>query len=143
MKAKNNKSVILSFIWILYLKQQNNILWCFCNLKLENILRSKKTFSCTIFHSKGIVYTAEKIQTKYFVRNYPSWLNYHFSIWELPLEFAVTAINYICGILKKTYSGNCRFLKFITLLPTTRADSIHHLNMRKQSPHKTFKILNS
>ena len=37
VKVKNNKtmSTILSFIPILYLKQQRTILWCFCGLKFE------------------------------------------------------------------------------------------------------------
>ena len=59
-KVKINKmSAVLSFIRILYLKQQNNFLRCFCNFKLENSLFSKKLFSC-IFLNKGIVYTVEK-----------------------------------------------------------------------------------
>ena len=68
VKVKVNKIIsgILSFIWIVDLKQQNNILWCFYSLTFENNLFSSKLLSCTIFHSKGMVYTAEKVQIKYF-----------------------------------------------------------------------------
>ena len=49
VKVKNDKtmSTILSFIQILYLKQQSNIIRCFCSLKFEKI-----------FYNKRIVYTA-------------------------------------------------------------------------------------
>ena len=68
--VRNNKtmSAILSFIRILYLKQRTNILWCFCSLKFENSLFSNKIFRY-IFYCRGMVYAAEKNQTKYFVQN--------------------------------------------------------------------------
>ena len=56
-------------IRILYLKQQNIVLWCFRSLKFKYRLISCKLFSHTIFYIKGIVNTTEKIQVKYFVQN--------------------------------------------------------------------------
>ena len=44
---------------------------------------------------------------------------------ELSLEFVATGINYVSLSflnLKKTYSGNCRFLKGVILRATTTAD---------------------
>ena len=37
-------------------------------------------------------------------------------MWELPLEFAGTAINYVCAAVNKTNLGSYRFLKFVSLL---------------------------
>ena len=60
-------SVIFSFISSLYLKQKTNILWCFSNLKFENILFSNNRY---IFRSGRKVYTAKTDQIKYFAQNY-------------------------------------------------------------------------
>ena len=71
VKVKTNKAIstILLFIRVLYLKQQNNILRCFCRLKFGNSLFSNKLSSC-IFHSRTIVYTTKKVHIKYFVENW-------------------------------------------------------------------------
>ena len=61
-------SAILSFIWILYLKQPNNILRYFCCLEFENSLFSNKLF-WWVFSRKRMVYTAVKDQIKYFIKN--------------------------------------------------------------------------
>ena len=47
-----------SFMRILDLKQQSDIIRCLDILKLENSLFSNKLFSC-ILHDKRTVYTAE------------------------------------------------------------------------------------
>ena len=69
-KSKTNKTTlkILSFIQILYLKQESSILRCYSRLKFEKSLFSN-TFFSFIFRSKMIVHTAEKEQMKYFVQN--------------------------------------------------------------------------
>ena len=55
--------------WILYLKQQSSILWCFCRLKFwKKSLFTNMFFSFT-FRSKMIVHAAEKNQVKYFAQN--------------------------------------------------------------------------
>ena len=61
-------SGILSFIWILHLKQQNSVL-CFYSLRFE-IFYLGISFVVVpyILHSKRIVYTAGKVQIKYFVK---------------------------------------------------------------------------
>ena len=71
MKVKFNKTMseMLLFILILYLKQQSNVFWCFYSLKFKDISFINKLFSCAIFHIKRIVCTAEKVQTKNFVKN--------------------------------------------------------------------------
>ena len=51
---------ILSFIWVLYLKQENNLLRCFCNL-------FSHTLSSCLYRSKGIV---SQMKVKHFVQNY-------------------------------------------------------------------------
>ena len=61
-------AAIFLFISTLYLKQQTNILRCFCSLKFENSLFSNKLFRC-IFRSERKIYTAENDQIKYFVQN--------------------------------------------------------------------------
>ena len=48
-----------SFMRILDLKQQSDIIRCLDILKVENSLFSNKLFSC-ILHDKRTVYTAEK-----------------------------------------------------------------------------------
>ena len=60
-KVRNKKamSIILPFIRIIYLKQQSNILRCFCSLKFEKKLSSNKFFNF-IFHTKMIALTSEK-----------------------------------------------------------------------------------
>ena len=60
-KVRNDKtkSTILWFIWNLYLKQQSNIVRCFCSLRFEKSLFSNKFFSFT-FPSKMIVRTAKR-----------------------------------------------------------------------------------
>ena len=72
VKVKNNKTIstILSFIQVLYLKQQSNIVQCFYSLKFENGLFRNKLSNC-IYRSKRIVYTTKKVHTKYFVQNWP------------------------------------------------------------------------
>ena len=50
------------------LKQQTNILRCFCSLKFEKGLFSNKFFSF-LFRSKMTVHTAENDQIKYFAQN--------------------------------------------------------------------------
>ena len=67
---RNNKKMlkILAFIRILCLKQQSNILRCFCSLKFGKKLIQSKFFSF-IFHSTMIAYTAENGQIKYFAQN--------------------------------------------------------------------------
>ena len=52
-------SGILSFIWILDIKQQSNMLLCFYSLIFKNILFSNKLFSCTIL--QGMVHIAQKV----------------------------------------------------------------------------------
>ena len=71
-KVKNNKTIstILSFIQVLHLKQQSNILQCFYSLKFQNNLFRHKLSNC-IFRSKTIVYTTKKVHIKYFVQNWP------------------------------------------------------------------------
>ena len=69
VKTNEAMSGVSPFIRIKYLKQQSSILWCFYRLKFENGLFSNKFFSCTILHSKGIIYLAGKVQVKYFVKN--------------------------------------------------------------------------
>ena len=63
-KVKNDKTMlkVLSFIWILYLRQLLSA------TLFEKSLFSNKFFSFT-FHSKMTVHTAEKDQMKYFVQN--------------------------------------------------------------------------
>ena len=63
MVKVNNKtmSTVLSFIPILYLKEQSNILWCLWDLRFEKLLYSNKLLSY-IFRSKRIVYTVKKVQ---------------------------------------------------------------------------------
>ena len=87
MEVKNNKTIstILSFISVLYLKQQNNNLRWFCSLKYENSLFSNKLSNC-IFRSKRIVYTSKKVHIKYFVQN---WLVKRAS-------FYVQAVAWLC-----------------------------------------------
>ena len=69
VKVKVNKTIsgILSFIWILDIKQQSNMLLCFYSLIFKNILFSKKLFSCTIL--QGMVHIAQKVEIKYFVKS--------------------------------------------------------------------------
>ena len=69
-KAGDNKTTlkILSFIRIIYFKQQSSILWCFCRLKFEKSLFNS-TFLSFIFRCKMTVHTAEKKKTKYFTQN--------------------------------------------------------------------------
>ena len=63
-KVKN-----LSFILILYLNQQSNVLQCFCSLKFEKRLFSN-TFSVLYFtvrwHSWKRIHAAEKDQVEHF-----------------------------------------------------------------------------
>ena len=58
----------LSFIRILCLKQQSNILRYFSVSNLKQSLFSNKFFSF-IFRKKMIAHTAEKEQVKYFAQN--------------------------------------------------------------------------
>ena len=74
----------------------------------------------TYFTVRGLSIQLKK--SKYNILLKTSWLKYHSSMSELPLGFVAIVIYYVCGVLKKTYSGNSRPLKFITLLPTTTAD---------------------
>ena len=69
VKVKVNITIsgILSFIWILDIKQQSNMLLRFYSLKFKNILFSNKLFSCTIL--QGMVHIAQKVQIKYFAKN--------------------------------------------------------------------------
>ena len=71
-KVKNNQTIstILSFIQVLYLKQQNNVLRWFYSLKFETSLFSNKFSNC-IFCSKGIVYRTKMVHIKYFIQNWP------------------------------------------------------------------------
>ena len=71
VEVKNNEiiSAILLFIQVLYLKQQKNILPCFCSLKFENSLFSSKLSNC-IIRSKRIVYKTKKVYIKYVVQNW-------------------------------------------------------------------------
>ena len=57
IRSNRTMSKILLFIRILYLKQQSNILRCFCSLKFEKSLFSNNFFSF-IFSSKMIVHTS-------------------------------------------------------------------------------------
>ena len=68
-KVRNDKVIlkILSFIPILYLKQQSNILQGFCSLKFEKRFFSNK-FSFLCFTAKRVD-TAEKAQVKHFAQN--------------------------------------------------------------------------
>ena len=68
VKVSKTMSTILSFIQILYLKQQNSVFWYLCSLKSENGLFSCKLFSHAIFYIKGKDNTYEKIQIKYFIQ---------------------------------------------------------------------------
>ena len=68
VKVSKTMSTILSFIQILYLKQQNSVFWYLCSLKSENGLFSCKLFSQAIFYIKGTDNTYEKIQIKYFIQ---------------------------------------------------------------------------
>ena len=68
-KVNKTMSIFLPVFWVLYLTQQNNVLCFFFNLKFENVLFTNTLFSCSILHSKGIVYTAKKVQIKYFVKD--------------------------------------------------------------------------
>ena len=69
VKVKVNKTIsgILSFIWILDIKQQSNMLLCFYSLIFKNIFFSNKLFSCTIL--QGMVHIAQKVEIKYFVKS--------------------------------------------------------------------------
>ena len=98
-------SAILSFIWILYLKQQTNILWCFCSLRFESSLFNNNLFRC-LFLSKRIAYIAEKEQVKYFLQNELVKMTFfyvHTGSW-----FAATAINYVllslCSLAKDFFT---------------------------------------
>ena len=68
-KVRNNKTMlkILSFIRILYRKQQSSILRCFCSLKIKKSLFSNKFFSF-IFRSNMIAHTAKKDQVNNFAQ---------------------------------------------------------------------------
>ena len=66
VRKKKTNSSIFSFFSTLYLKQQANILRCFCSLKFENILFSNRLFRC-IFRSERKVYTTENDHRKYFI----------------------------------------------------------------------------
>ena len=68
VKVSKTMSTILSFIQILYLKQQNSVFWYLCSLKSENGLFSCKHFRHAIFYIKGTDNTYEKIQIKYFIQ---------------------------------------------------------------------------
>ena len=69
-KNKNSKIMLknLSFIRILYFKQESSILRGICSLKLEKSLFSN-TFFSFIFCSNMKVHTAEKDQIKNFAQN--------------------------------------------------------------------------
>ena len=90
-RVGNNEamSTILSFFPILYLKQQSNILLCFCSLKFEERFLSNKFFNF-IFRSEMIVLTAKKDQIKYFAKNE---LDQIISFYMLLLDFPSAAIN--------------------------------------------------
>ena len=93
VKVENNKtmSTILPFFQILYQKQQNNFLGCFCCLKFVKRLYSNKLSSC-ICRSKRIVCTAEKVQQSISLRT--SQLKSLSSMCRVFLDSAATAINY-------------------------------------------------
>ena len=129
-------SVIFSFISSLYLKQKTNILWCFSNLKFENILFSNNRY---IFRSGRKVYTAKTDQIKYFAQNYLVKITFLF----------VQTSSWLCHYCRKLrsfksaesfkwlfhYRENCMLLIcIIRLWTTTRSDRIHPLNIRKLEP---------
>ena len=91
----------------------------FSQLTFENLSFSNKLFRLAILNNKGMVYALKKVQIKFFF--FFSKL-VKTSIRELRLKFAATAINYVCGVLKETYSRNCRFLKIVALQVTTTVD---------------------
>ena len=103
-KGWNNKTMtaIFSFISTLYLKQQTNILRCFCSLKFENSLFINTLFRY-LFCSKRTIYTVENDQIK------TSLLKSHFSMYKLLVHFAATAINYVSLILWSLSKGFSSF----------------------------------
>ena len=120
--------------WILYLKQQSSILWCFCRLKFwKKSLFTNMFFSFT-FRSRMIVHAAEKNQVKYFAQNL---------LGKISLFYVQTAawLSCCCHKLLFHHLRNCRVLKCITIWVTTTSDRIHHLNIRKRKPYETFNIL--
>ena len=84
-------AAIFLCISTLYLKQQTNILRCFCSLKFENSLFSNKLFRC-IFRSERKIYTAENDQIKYFVQN--QLVEVTFLMYKILFHFDNT-INYV------------------------------------------------
>ena len=110
---------------------------------IQNSFFSYKLFNFAIFRSKGIVYASEGWNKILFPKLFFFLISA--SMQELSLEFVATVINYVSLSflsLKKTYSGNCRFLKRVTLRATTTADWIYCLNVSKREPRKTFRNRN-
>ena len=106
-----------SFISTLYLKQQANILCCFCSLKFENSLFSNKLFRC-IFRSERKIYTAENDQK------------------NILFKTSLLKSQDLCEGLFN-HSGNCSFLIYIRQWTINTSDWTHPLNVRKGEPYKT------
>ena len=100
-KANVNKAIriILPFIWIHCLKQQDSVRRFFCSFKFENNSISSKLFSC-VFRSSEIIYTKLVSKTSFFYARNVVWVYY----------------NYLQSFTKDflCYSANCRFLKWVT-----------------------------
>ena len=86
VKVKVNKAMsgILSFIWILYLKQRNNVLWCFYSSKYEEILLVITFSFVPYFTVRGWSIQLERSKQNVLLKT--SSLKYHSWMWELPLE---------------------------------------------------------
>ena len=126
VEVKNNEiiSAIFLFIRVLYLKQQNNILPCFCSLKFENSLFSSKLSNC-IIRSKRIVYTTKKVYIKYVVQN---WL-------VKRALFYVQTVAWLCCYCHKSW-----FFKFMEYTVQETAVSWNVLN-HKRLPYQMENII--
>ena len=116
----------LSFIRILFLKQQGSILRCFFRLKFEKSL-SINTFFSFIFRSKMIVHTAGKDQIKYFGQNLPGKITFFY------VQTTTARLSFCCHKSLFHHLGNCRVLKCITVPTTTTSDRIGTSSKHKKT----------
>ena len=91
-----------------------------------------------------IVHTAEKDQVKHFAQKLLGRIIFFYVQTAASLSCCCHKLRLCKFVEQKTFHhlGNCRVLKCITPLTTTTSDTIHHPNMRKQKPYKTFNIFN-
>ena len=126
-------SIILSFIPIFYLKQQSNVLQCFCSLKFEKRLFSDK-FLSFIFCSSYSWKEPNKIfcsklagKITFFYTKTAAWL--YFCCQKLrifkPAESCKVLFHHLAN-----HTGSWNALNY----DVVTSNWTHHLNIRKRKP---------